>query len=180
MLKTIQKHNVSGLTLLELLITLAIVLILIPMGVSNYKQILAQHYLIQSTENLFHFLNLAKSQAVKDNKKIYIHFCQFGTEPIWKIAMSDLSDCQCFTKNSCLLNGREIIQDLSDGKRLFVSSNQVTFGSKQASFSPMRFATNSGSVTIVNAYNQKTKVIQSAMRARICIPDAAKYGYPKC
>lgn len=170
----------GGFTLLELLIALAVLGILISAGVAAYSGIFAQQALAQKTERLYHFLSLAKSQAIKQNQKVFVHFCPLAVEGAWKMAMSDLSACNCSIANSCLLNGVEVSEVLSDGKKLFTSASDITFSGDQASYSAMRFSVNAGSVTLSDVNGRKLKVIQSIMRLRICSPDQAQLGYKKC
>ncbi|MFT6985764.1 MAG: type IV fimbrial biogenesis protein FimT [Psychromonas sp.] len=173
-------YTMIGFTLTELLVTLAVFGILIPMAVNGYSAIFAQQALIQKTERLYHFLRFAKSQSIKYNKKVYVHFCQQGNSGEWKMAMTDLPSCDCFVANSCLLNGLEHIEEVSDGKTLFTSASDITFNGNQASYSPMRFSINAGSVTLTDLTGYKLKVIQSTIRLRVCSPDQAQLGYKKC
>lgn len=161
---------------MELLITLAVLVILISVGVASYSGIFSQQELLQRTERVYHFLRLANSQAIKLNKKVYVHFCPSGD--IWKMAMAEQSSCDCFTANSCTLDGSERVEELADGQT--ISASAVTFSSNQASYSSMRFGVNSGSVTLTDSNGSKLKVIQSTYRLKICAPDEARLGYEKC
>lgn len=170
----------TGFTLIELLASLAVLAILISIGVGAYSGIFSRHELLHRTERLYHFLSLAKSQSIKDNEKVFVHFCQLGESGTWKMAMTHSDSCDCFVANSCLLNGLEVIEDLADGKKIFISASDVTFSGDQASFSPMRFSVNAGSVTLTDVNGSKLKVIQSTMRLKICSPDQDQLGYKKC
>lgn len=175
------KHNIDrGFTLIELLVSLTVLMILISVSLSNYGPMFAQRALIQKTEHLYHFLRLAKTQAIQDNKQIYVHFCQFENTDIWKMAMTDSASCDCFTANSCLLNGNSKVVQLTDGKKLLASPSDITFSGQQASYRPMRFGVNAGSVTLHDNSGGKLKVIQSSMRLRLCSPDTAQLGYEQC
>ena len=170
----------SAFTLVELLLTVTITSILISVAVADYSAVFAQQTLQKKTEYLYHFLRLAKSQSVKYNKKVYVHFCSQGVHGKWSMAMSEFAVCDCFTANSCLLNGGEAVKQMSDGKTLFSSASDITFNGLQASYSPMRFSVNAGSVTLTNRSGDKLKVIQSTMRLRICSPEVKRLGYEKC
>lgn len=173
-------RNITGVTLIELIVTLAVLGILISIGVNAYSGIFSQQELIQRTEHLYHFLRLARSQSIKHNKKVYVHFCQFNNTGEWKMAMAEQSSCDCFTASSCLLNGLEVVEELVDGKTLFTSPSDVTFNGDQASFSSMRFSVNPGSITLTDLNGARLKVIQSSMRLRICSPGQDQLGYKKC
>ncbi|MCG6200384.1 GspH/FimT family pseudopilin [Psychromonas antarctica] len=170
----------AGFTLIELLVTLVVLGILISIGINNYSRLFSQQKLVQKTEHLYHFLRLAKSQSIKYNKKIYVHFCQLGNSGKWKMGMTDQASCDCFTPASCLLNGLEVVNELSDGQAVLIAPSDITFSSNQASYSPMRFSVNAGSVTLADDAGYKLKVIQSTMRLRVCSPEQAQLGYKKC
>ncbi|WP_019613147.1 GspH/FimT family pseudopilin [Psychromonas ossibalaenae] len=176
----IERCKNTGFTLIELLVSVLIVAILVAITTSSYRGIVARQALQDNSERLFYFLQLAKTESVKLNEKVYVHFCQFENSTKWDMAMTTFPACDCFTADSCLLNGTEKIQELTDGKVLVASASDITFSGKQASYSPMRFSVNAGSVRLTNSQGQKLKVIQSTMRLRICSPDKAQLGYGKC
>ena len=173
-------YNHTGLTLIELIISLAILSILMTIGIASYNGVFSQQALINRAEHIYHFLRLANTQAVKFNHKVYVKFCQLNTTDSWKMAMSAQSGCDCFTLNSCQLDGLEVIEDVADGRALFTSATDITFTNEQASYSPMRFGINTGSITISGVNGLKLKVIQSTMRLRICSPEQDQLGYKKC
>lgn len=173
-------YNHTGLTFFELTISLAILAILMTIGIASYSGTFSQQALINRSERIYHFLRLANTQAVKFNRKVYVKFCQSNTTDAWKMAMSAHSGCDCFTLNSCLLDGLEVIEDVADGKTLLTSAADITFSNEQASYSPMRFGINTGSITLTETHGAKLKVIQSTMRLRICSPEKEQLGYAKC
>ena len=172
--------NIAGFTLIELLVALAILVILITVGTVSYNRIFSQQALIQRTERLYHFLRFANSQSIKLNKKIYVHFCQLDNSGVWKMAMAEQPNCDCFTASSCLINGVERIDDLADGQIILTSPSDVKFLSDQVSYDPIRFRTNPGSITLSDKNGGTLKVIQSRMRLKICSPNNDQMGYKKC
>ena len=92
--------------------------------------------------------------------------------------MTDLAACDCFTANSCLLNGIDNVAKLTDGKLVLV--NNAFSGDKQASYKPMRFGANTGNVTLSDLDGNQLRVIQSSIRLRICSPEKAQLGYKQC
>ncbi len=174
------QRTIRGVTLIELIVTLAVLGILMSIGVAAYSGIFSEQELIQRTERLYHFLRLARSQSIKHNKKVYVHFCQLNGSATWKMAMAEESGCDCFSAFACQVNGVEVVEDLADGKTIFTSAADITFSAEQVSFSPMRFSVNAGSVTLSDISGAQLKVIQSTMRLRICSPKQARLGYEKC
>ncbi|MGB5445638.1 MAG: GspH/FimT family pseudopilin [Psychromonas sp.] len=176
----INQSKNRAFTLIELVVAITVLLILVSISVSNYSALLAERALKDKTEYLYHFLRLAKTQAIQDNQKIYVHFCQDGDTQIWKMAMADTAACDCFSANACLVNGLNKVAQLTDGKMLFAAKADITFSGKKVSYNPMRFGVNAGSVTLHDVNGHKLKVIQGVMRLRICSPDKAQLGYKKC
>jgi type IV fimbrial biogenesis protein FimT len=172
--------NQKAFTLIEMLVTMAVLVILISIASQTYNHLFSQQALVASGERLYQFLRLANAESIKQNKKVYVHFCQNGTTAEWRMALSDNTSCDCFIQNSCLLSGSHQNVNLSDGKLVFTSASDITFTGLQASYNSMRFTVNAGSITLNDNNNHKIKVIQSAMRLRICTPDSDQLGYKQC
>lgn len=173
-----KRSSIKGFTLVELIITVIVLGVVIAVASSSYQGLIANQALTQRTEQLYYVLQLAKSEAIKRNQKIYVHFCQQGDE--WRMGVTDLDTCDCYSANSCLLDGLEKVQELVDGERLLIKSGGITFSGEQASFSPLRFSVASGAVTLSNSEGKSLKVIQSTTRLRVCAPEQAQLGYPQC
>lgn len=173
-------HIQKAFTLIELLISLAVLMILISVASQNYNHLFSQQALVASADKLYHFLVLAKSQSIKYNKKVYVHFCLQEATNEWRMAQSEQDHCDCFIANNCTVNGVQHNEILTDGKWVSTSKADITFTSLQASYNPMRFSVNAGSVTLKDEHGHRLKVIQSAMRLRLCAPDVAQLGYQQC
>jgi len=96
------------------------------------------------------------------------------------MGMTDLTSCDCFTANSCLLDEGEMVKDLTDGKQISINTGDITFTGLQSSYAPMRFSVNPGAIQFTDLSGNQLKVLQSSMRLRICSPDVAAMGYPQC
>jgi len=185
-------HNNKGVTLIELLITILILSILVAVVIPAYNQFFSQHALTQQAEKIYRFLRLANSEAIKQNQKMYVHFCKSPSSNEWKMALTKQAHCSCFTVNSCLLtdinsqNGRKVIEDLADGKQVTLASSQgsqvddITFAGDKASYGSMRFSVKSGSIILTDLNGNKLKVVQSTTQLKICSIGVAKMGYSKC
>ena len=168
----------KGFTLFELMISVAIISIISIIGLVSYQHLIANQALSYRADQIYYTLQFAKSEAIKRNKKIYVHFCEQKT--IWKMGISESSQCDCFTSNACQLDGIEKVQALADGKTLLINSDDITFTGNQASYGVLRFSVETGTITLTNSENKSLSVIQSAMRLRVCAPNSEKLGYPKC
>lgn len=155
-------------------------MILLSIASQTYHQMFSRQALLASSKDAYQFLTLAKSHAIKYNHKVYVYFCPKGNSGEWIMAQSDQNSCDCSVQNSCLVNGIEFNQPLTDGKLVFTSSTNITFTGLKASYNAMRFSVNAGTILLNDNYGNRLKVIQSAMRLRICSPDSDQLGYKKC
>ena len=172
--------NQRAFTLIELLITMTVLVILMTVANQSYQHLFARQALVSSAEKLYQFLRLANEESIKQNEKVYVHFCQNGTTPEWRMALSDSNSCDCFVENSCSLNGLQHNAIMADGKYVFTSSADITFSGSKVSFNSIRFSVNAGSVKLKDNNDNSIKVIQSAMRLRICTPNSDRLGYQQC
>lgn len=166
----------KGFTFIELIITLAILGGIAVISTASYQSILANQSLIHRVGQVYYTLQFAKTEAIKRNKKIYVHFCQ--QDAIWKVGISDFAGCDCFSANACQLDGVEKVQDLADGETLFVKSSNFT--GSQTSYGALRFSVETGTITLSNSEQKSLSIVQSAMRLRVCAPGQAQLGYKKC
>ena len=170
--------NHRGFTFIELMITLIILGIVIAISTASFQSLIADQALSKAASQVYYTLQLAKTEAIKRNQKIYVQFCQ--QQSVWKMGLSDFSGCDCFTANSCQLDGIEKVQDLADGQKVLINDNDINFTNHQASYGALRFSVETGSVVLTSRDNKKLSVIQSAMRLRVCAPDGAYLGYKQC
>lgn len=166
----------KGFTLIELIISMAILSIIA--AAISYQGLMADQALKHRAEQVYFTLQLAKTEAVKRNKKIYVNFCQ--QQASWRIGMSEQSSCDCFTENSCQLGGVEKVQALVDGEELFIDNGAITFSDSQASYNPLRFSVETGTVTITNSEQKSLSIKQGTNRLRICAPGAPGLGHAEC
>ncbi|RBW46092.1 type IV pilin [Psychromonas sp. B3M02] len=168
----------EGFTLVELMIGLALISIVLAISAASYQTLVANQALSHATNQVYYTLQLAKTEAIKRNKKVYVHFCQQLAN--WYVGMSEESGCDCFTVNSCQLDGVDNVQHLVDGEQVMISQANMKFVDDQASYGALRFTVKTGSVTLTNQHQGALSVIQSAMRLRVCSPGKAALGHKKC
>ena len=68
-----RKRN-QGITLLELLFTVAIVGIVLATAVPSFETVVVNNQIKAKSEELFRFVRLAKYEAVKRNKKVEVYY----------------------------------------------------------------------------------------------------------
>jgi len=120
-----KKH--SGFTLIELIITLAIVGILLMVGVPSLKNFMQRNQLIATSNELLSALHVARSEAIKLNRRVKVCESKNGTSCTnpatgnWRngwIVFVDANDdgvgtgAMCVnTTTDCLLRAHEAIAD---------------------------------------------------------------------
>lgn len=92
------KSHKAGFTLIELMLTLSIAIILTLVAIPSMRNII-QHYRISAVaDNLYYFLQNARTEAIKRNTQVYVSFV---TGDSWCYGMNAGSACTCSTPNSC-------------------------------------------------------------------------------
>lgn len=70
MLKTRQPRRQSGMTLIELMITIAIITIVLTLALPNFREWLQSLQIRAAAESILNGLNLARAEAVKRNQSV--------------------------------------------------------------------------------------------------------------
>lgn len=170
----------AGFNLIELLIALAIAGVLLGVGLPSYRGLIQDQNLKSVAEATYSQIKHAQSLALKRNEAIYLFFCQNGDE--WRTALSNKEPCDCYTANSCTLNGQDTSADWIDGESLQLPDPKpVNFVNRRVKFSPVRLTANAGTIRIENAQHKELKVITSIRgRVRICQVGDVGLGYKEC
>ncbi len=112
----------SGFTLLELLITLAIVAILLTVGVPSLRSMMQGNQLVSSTNELLSALHVARSEAIKSNGRVTICESSNGTSCAatgdWKdgwIVFIDADGLLDNTGSACTATGTDCLLRVHNG-----------------------------------------------------------------
>ena len=171
----------SGFTLVELMIVLAVMGIMLGIGVPSYQTLIQDQNLKDIAEASYSQLRHAQSLALKRNQAISMLFCQQGQE--WRTGLTNLTSCDCFTANSCSLNGQDTSREWINGKNIILAAiaNPITFVDDKVTFSPVRLTANGGTIYLENAQHKQLRVITSPRgRVRICQDGDVGLGYKEC
>lgn len=139
----------KGITLIELLVTLAILAIISGIGLPSYNALVNKSKLVTLTQQLVEDLRLTKQLALTRDKQQYFSINLAMPERCWGISSQPV--CSCRASSSCALENYHISTDYST---VTLNTNRDTL-----SFSPLSGSTNGASYTLsVGADSVKVKV----------------------
>lgn len=90
----------QGFTLIELIIALVIVGILVTVAVPTFNNFIKNYRISANADQLYYYLQYARSEAIKRNANIYI---SFQTGDTWCYGINVGSACDCTTASNCNL-----------------------------------------------------------------------------
>ena len=144
-------HRNLGFTLIELMVTLAVVVILAMLALPSFNSFQQRSVLRGSTEQVMSFWNQARFEAAKRNKMVKVgvktsgvNFCLGAAETTNE---SDTSPCNCFIANDCNVAGFPAPPTL------------LTFDT-QSEWRGVTFVTASGSTPTLGGMNEAVAVIE--------------------
>ena len=89
-----ERANQSGITLIEVLVGLALLVVLGLMAVPSWTEFQERQRLKAAAETLASSLNLARSEALAQQKFAYVQLLGQGSER-WCYAVSTTQNCDC-------------------------------------------------------------------------------------
>jgi len=139
----------KGFTLMELMITIAIIGIISALALPSFRNILERQRLVGATEHLFANLQYARSEAIKQNQSIRFQFDVNN----WCYGVDDSgSDCDCTTPSTCTVNTVQRVVDSSDYANVVLagtfSNDYIDFDPRQGFPVDASGASNSGVFTL--------------------------------
>lgn len=182
-----------GFTLIELLVSIAVLSILLTQASSVFDDWFQKRRLISASEQVYSFLQIARSQAVTKSQDIYVNF-EIDGGSNWKAGISETEDCDLEQDSSganpCFLvidDGDGVIDEndyvqyrLSSDDFPEINITNVTFGSDEAEFRYVRGTAKAGSIKLESENGYRLKVITSMLgRIRMCSPEGEHHviGY---
>lgn len=177
----------SGFSLVELLVTIAVVGILASVAAPSFQSMIEKRRLIAATEGVYAHLQFSRSEAVKFGRDTPLNVSVKTGTP-WCIGISnDVSSCDCNQTDTtnvtaCVYGptGLTSMRNLigSEFTNISLATNQANV---QVDSIRGAFGGTAGAVTLTSAPSSwTTKVIFSQLgRIRIC-SNSGIGGYPSC
>jgi type IV fimbrial biogenesis protein FimT len=169
-----------GLTVVELLVSMAVVTVLLAIAVPSFSDMLDASRLRGAEDNLTAYLRFAKAESTKRNRSISLTLQANADGSDWCYGLSEDADCDCFSSGSCVYDGVERVAQDDDYGGVQIT---ITVSHGRFSFQPKRNTVTAGSVTFIAANGKQLKTVVSGYgRIRHCSPPGDVYlpGFPEC
>jgi len=176
---------VQGLTLVELMVTLGVMVVLTLTVVPVYTGMRDKHHIAAATEAVNAQITLARSEAGKRSATVYVAI-EDGSN--WAVGVSEVTGCDPEGGGTdCTLSyvesdGTAVTKTHTITSTDYPGVSIAASSPSQIGFYSVRGTADSGTVTI-NSDSYQTRVEVSAMgRVRVCSPSGStKVGrYPDC
>jgi prepilin peptidase dependent protein A/type IV fimbrial biogenesis protein FimT len=171
-------RNLSGLTLLELLITISIIVLVVSLGAPAITSIQKNMQLKAAAQSSYFAFQQARVAAITKSIDVTV---AIRPGKSWCAALSDRGVCDCATPNQCSLDGVEYKVDFTDYR--FVSIDKVTFGEDHvAVFDANRGLAigHAGTVVFTDGDKQLKLILSNMGRVRICAVGSRLGGFEAC
>lgn len=155
-------RQILGFTLIELMVTLAVILILAMLALPSFNSFQQRSTLRGSTEQVMSFWNQARFEAAKRNQMVKVGVKTSGVNFCLGAATtsdpSDTTPCDCFTANACDVAG-------------FPAPPSSAFDT-QSAWRGVTFVTAAGTTPTLGGTDQAVAVIEPK-RASLAAPGEA-------
>lgn len=176
-----------GVTLVELMVTVAVIGILAAIAAPNFSSFIERHRLINASEFIYGKVQFAKMEAIKQSKPVFVTFAYDASS--WSMGISDTNACAPSSSANCTVatNVNGTVQNIGyrfdSGELPGAGISNITLASNQTSFLPTTGrASSSGTITLQST-NLQMKVVISIMGRILLCSDAGSTkvsGYPVC
>lgn len=169
------KNKAFGFTLMELLLSIAILSVMAGVAMPIYSEMTTKTNLASESQKILQYLTYARSEAVKNNTDVTL---SFTTGADWCFGLSNTGACDCTVANSCKINTLE--------KKINKSGNAsfslaVDAAIQNANFDPQRGmlektnAPANGTITLSDSDYSTTIDINVLGRPDICSDSLGTY-----
>jgi type IV fimbrial biogenesis protein FimT len=171
-----RRSSQQGFTLVELLLTVAVIAILAMMAAPSFNGFFDKFRVKRAAETVSAFLINAKSEAVKRNRTVNAVFT--GSGATWCAGMTEAATCNCTTAGACQIDGVDRV--ISSASFKGVELDGLT-SPHEFNFEPLLRNVDNDTVELESAEGLKINVAVSRFgRIRLCSPGSSVGGYPAC
>jgi type IV fimbrial biogenesis protein FimT len=164
------RRRARGLTLLELLVTLAIVAVMMTLALPSFGSMVARHRLKAAAEQLSADLGELRLMAAQRGQPLHLNL-QPG--PQWCYALATASGCDCRVPQSCQL--KTVRATHHPGVTLLAGGDMRVDG---RNVGPLQ---DSGQALLQGSEGGQLRVSLTPLgRPKVCAPGGAVPGYPGC
>jgi len=129
----------KGFTVIELMITIAVIAIVTSLALPSYRAIIEKRQVTSGAEQVMAFLSSAQVEAVKRNQFVAVNYQENGGEWCFGLTADDDADASCdCTDGSCTLDGQLRVLNSTMLKRPEVLSAATVGDDDTLVFDPVR------------------------------------------
>jgi type IV fimbrial biogenesis protein FimT len=167
--------KLKGLTLVEIMITLSVMIILIAIALPNFKNFLAANQLKSLSQTFVQDLKWAQNLALKNNTRVYVNV---RTGSSWCYGISDSSSsCNCSADTNCTVGGTKKIVSINNFAGTTLAATSPLGSSTLITFEPLRGASDTtGQWTFTNGSQSLGIGINSIGRLTLCSTTITGYS----
>jgi len=175
-----KKSSNKGLTLLELLIALSLIVIIIGYSFTSFSSYIEIQKLKAAGETIFTDLRLAQSESIKRNQTVFVDFKTY--EGGWCYGVSVSSPCNCSKANTCEVDnvdnvkGNERFEGITLQRAKFAGNKNYTAFNPVKGFAEANGVKN-GTIWLKSKNGTQLAVIVNRLgRVRFCSPTLPEYS----
>jgi len=176
------RSQISGFTLLELMVTILVMVILLGIGVPSYIQFKEDQTLLGAAQTLYGDIQLARSETIKRRSNdMFILFV--SNDGQWCYRISDnTANCVNSCSDTCDIQNDGMTRGADSSRFQGVTLDNISYASGKLNFNSRRGITNEGDVDLRYGASKTLRVHTSALgRATICAPSGSTYsGVQSC
>ena len=176
-----------GFTLIEAMVTLAIIAILVTQAVPAFNQTMERQRITRAAESVLSDVRWARSEAIKRNRQVRLYFTTaspWGYAICTAVSTVSIGDFDSCDTDSTKSNRLKTVDGGNGFSATTLSSSVFTPGPvAHTTFEPARGTNQQPGTINITTTNYSVNITVSALgRARICIPTGATAfgGYATC
>lgn len=175
----------TGFTLIEAMVTVAVLAILTALAAPAFQNIIDKRRLKEAAEQLYSDMQYARGEALKQNRSVTVAFGGVGSGTAWCYGIDDDTStaCDCVASpGNCTVNGVQKVTTSTEFRGISITS--TTFTGDDTGFESVRgTSTDNGRASLSSSAGSKVDVIVGPVgRVRLCSPSGTGNipDYPTC